>query len=140
MASPLMISVELPGRQVYARLWEVQVGRVPLYPAGHQRGQKTPPTTAPLTARLYSSDLEVRISQEILLGIGGVRALRLLGYHPDVWHMNEGHSAFLALERMRELVGRRQDLRAGRRNGPPKPTSSPPTPPSRPATTSSRCG
>ena len=57
-----------------------------------------------LTDKLYSNDLDIRISQEILLGMGGVRALRLLGYHPDVWHMNEGHSAFLALERLRELV------------------------------------
>ena len=57
-----------------------------------------------LTSKLYISDLDLRISQEIILGIGGVRALRLLGYQPDVWHMNEGHSAFMALERTRELV------------------------------------
>ena len=57
-----------------------------------------------LTERLYSSDLEIRISQEILLGMGGVQALALLGITPSVWHMNEGHSAFLAVERMRELV------------------------------------
>src|SRR5690606_20195478 len=57
-----------------------------------------------LTARLYSSDPEVRISQEILLGIGGVRALSRLGLQPKGWHMNEGHSAFLVLERARELV------------------------------------
>ena len=53
---------------------------------------------------MYSSDLDLRISQEILLGIGGLRALRVLGYNPSVWHMNEGHSAFLVLERIRELV------------------------------------
>ena len=57
-----------------------------------------------LTARLYSSDPDLRISQEILLGIGGVRALRKLGYAPVVWHMNEGHSAFLTLERIREYL------------------------------------
>ncbi|MEA2007884.1 MAG: alpha-glucan family phosphorylase, partial [Chloroflexota bacterium] len=57
-----------------------------------------------LTARLYSSDLDLRISQEIILGMGGVRALRKLGYNPGVWHMNEGHSAFMALERAREFV------------------------------------
>ena len=71
--------------------------------------------------------------------MGGVRALRLLGYNPDVWHMNEGHSAFLTLERVRELVA---EARPSRR--PPKSsattTFSPPTPPSRPATTSSRSG
>jgi starch phosphorylase len=61
-------------------------------------------TDRELTFRLYSSDLDLRISQEIILGIGGVRALRTLGYNPSVWHMNEGHSAFLALERAREHV------------------------------------
>ena len=63
-----------------------------------------------LTSRLYSSDLEVRISQEILLGLGGVRALRALGYQPAVWHMNEGHSAFLTMERVRELVAQGIDF------------------------------
>jgi starch phosphorylase len=57
-----------------------------------------------LTARLYSSALDLRISQEKILGVGGVRALRVLGYNPTVWHMNEGHSAFLSLERIREMV------------------------------------
>ena len=93
-----------------------------------------------LTARLYTSDLELRISQEILLGIGGVRALRALGYNPAVWHMNEGHSAFLALERARELVAAGKHLRRGRWRGCAPRPSSPPTRPSRPATTSSRSG
>ena len=57
-----------------------------------------------LTARLYTSDLDSRISQEIILGIGGVRALRSLGYNPSVFHLNEGHSAFLNLERAREMI------------------------------------
>jgi len=57
-----------------------------------------------LTARLYWSDLDRRVMQELLLGVGGVRALRELGYNPSVWHMNEGHAAFLTLERARELV------------------------------------
>jgi len=100
---PVIISVELPGRSVFARIWQVRVGRVMLYLldtnlAENNNGDRQ------LTARLYSNDLEVRISQEILLGMGGVRALRQLGYSPDVWHMNEGHSAFLALERALELV------------------------------------
>ena len=63
-----------------------------------------------LTSRLYSSDLDLRISQEIILGIGGVRALRKLGHSPAVWHMNEGHSAFLSLERIRELVEKGSSL------------------------------
>lgn len=100
---PLTVSIELPGRSVVARIWLVQVGRVSLYlldtnlPSNSEADRQ-------LTARLYSNDLEIRISQEILLGMGGVRALRKLGINPQVWHMNEGHSAFLALERILELV------------------------------------
>jgi starch phosphorylase len=100
---PLKISVDLPGRTVYARIWEMQAGRVHLFLLDTDVEENSP-TDRQLTARLYSSDLEVRISQEILLGMGGVRALKLLGYDPSVWHMNEGHSAFLALERIRELM------------------------------------
>ncbi len=100
---PVLISVELPGRTVYARLRQVQVGRVALYLLDTNLEQNQE-NDRQLTARLYSSDPEVRISQEILLGIGGVRALRRLGLQPKVWHMNEGHSAFLVLERARELV------------------------------------
>ena len=99
---PLTIRVELPGRDVFARLWEIQVGRVPLYLLDTNIEMNSA-TDRALTARLYSSDLDLRISQEILLGIGGVRALRAMGYNPQVWHMNEGHSAFLILERIREL-------------------------------------
>ena len=99
---PLTISVSLPGRTVFARIWELEVGRVHLYLLDSDI-EANSPADRQLTARLYSSDLEIRISQEILLGIGGVRALSLLGYDPVVWHMNEGHSAFLAVERIREL-------------------------------------
>ena len=100
---PLTVSVDLPGRPVFARVWELEVGRVHLYLLD---SNIEPNSTADrqLTERLYSNDLEVRISQEILLGMGGVQALRLLGYEPAVWHMNEGHSAFLAVERLREKV------------------------------------
>jgi starch phosphorylase len=100
---PLMVSVDLPGRTLHARLWEVHVGRVPLYLLDSNVDENSSADRA-LTARLYSSDPDLRISQEILLGIGGVRALRMLGYNPAVWHMNEGHSAFLGLEQARELV------------------------------------
>jgi starch phosphorylase len=100
---PLTISVELPGREVFARLWEIHVGRVPLYLLDTNIEENTTADRA-LTSRLYSSDLDLRIIQEIILGIGGVRALRVMGYNPSVWHMNEGHSAFLILERIRELV------------------------------------
>lgn len=100
---PVIVEVELPGRSVQVRLWAIQVGRLPLYLLDANLESNSPADRA-LTARLYSSDLDLRISQEILLGIGGVRALRKLGYTPTVWHMNEGHSAFLVLERIRELM------------------------------------
>jgi len=101
---PLTIAVDLAGRRVAARIWMVQVGRVPLYLLDTNVAENSE-TDKQLTARLYSSDLEVRISQEILLGMGGARALKLLGHDPDAWHMNEGHSAFLCVERLREMVG-----------------------------------
>ena len=104
---PITISVELPGRTVHARLWQIQVGRVPIYLMDTNVDANNP-NDRQLTARLYNSDLEMRISQEILLGIGGVRVLRTLGYQPTAWHMNEGHSAFLTLERIRELVAQGQ--------------------------------
>ncbi len=100
---PLQVSIELPGREVIARLWEIRVGRVPLYLLDTNI-EANAPSDRKLSARLYNSDLDLRISQEILLGVGGVRALRKLGYHPHVWHLNEGHSAFLEVERARELV------------------------------------
>ena len=94
------IEVEIGGEPVRARIWRVQVGRVPLYlldsnvPENSPRGRE-------ITGTLYGGDREMRIRQEILLGIGGIRALRALGLAPTVFHMNEGHSAFLALERIR---------------------------------------
>lgn len=100
---PVTVSVELAGREVLARIWKIQVGRVPLFLLDSDV-EGNSPADRELTARLYSSDLDLRISQEIILGVGGVRALRTLGYNPSVWHMNEGHSAFMALERARELV------------------------------------
>jgi starch phosphorylase len=99
----VFISVELPGRAVYARIWKVQVGRVPLYLLDTDVPRNDPADRV-LSARLYGGDHEMRIAQEIMLGIGGVRALRALGIDPHVWHMNEGHAAFLGLERCRELV------------------------------------
>ena len=100
---PLTVGVDLPGRLVQAHLWRIQVGRVPLFLLDSNVAANQP-IDRDLTARLYTSDMELRLSQELLLGLGGVRALRALGYNPAVWHMNEGHSAFLSLERLRELV------------------------------------
>lgn len=103
LGKPLTISIDLPGRSVFARIWQVNIGRNFLYLLDSDLDENSH-NDRQLTSRLYSNDLEVRISQEILLGIGGVRALRLLGYKPTVWHMNEGHSAFLALERILEMI------------------------------------
>ncbi len=97
----MTISVEMAGREIKARLWEVRVGRIPLYLLDTDVEGNTQEDRK-LTARLYSSDLDLRISQEIVLGMGGVKALRKLGYDPQVWHMNEGHSAFLTIEQIRE--------------------------------------
>jgi glycogen phosphorylase len=100
---PLTVSVEIPDRLVTLRLWEIRVGRVPLF-LMDSNVESNNPEDRTLTARLYWSDLDRRVMQEIVLGVGGVRALRALGYNPSVWHMNEGHAAFLILERSRELV------------------------------------
>jgi len=98
---PIKISIDLPGRKVSARIYELNVGRVKLFLL-YTNIPDNDPNDRHLTDRLYISDLELRISQEILLGMGGVRALRVLGYNPTAWHMNEGHSAFLTLERALE--------------------------------------
>lgn len=99
----VVISVDLPGRKVYAKVWRIQVGRIPLYLMDTDVEPNAPGDRV-LSARLYGGDHEMRIAQEIVLGIGGVRAIRALGLDPMVWHMNEGHAAFLELERCRELV------------------------------------
>ncbi|GER86790.1 alpha-1,4 glucan phosphorylase [Dictyobacter vulcani] len=99
----VVISVELPGRRIYAKVWKLLVGRIPLYLMDTDIAPNAP-ADRELSARLYGGDHEMRISQEIVLGIGGVRALHALGISPATWHLNEGHAAFLSLERSRELV------------------------------------
>lgn len=99
----LTIDVDLPGRKVYAHVWFIQVGRVRIF----LLDTNIPRNKAEdrwFTSQLYGGDQEMRITQEILLGMGGVRALRAMGLSPTVWHMNEGHSVFMGLERIRELV------------------------------------
>jgi len=99
---PLTISVEYPGRSVVAQVWCVSIGRVKLYlldtniPANSS-------TDRMITCSLYGGDRELRIRQEIMLGIGGLKALSAMDITPTVCHMNEGHAAFMALERIREL-------------------------------------
>ncbi|MEW5960556.1 MAG: alpha-glucan family phosphorylase, partial [Chloroflexota bacterium] len=93
----------LPDRRVYAKVYHIQVGVVPLYLMDTDIHPNSPEDRE-LSARLYGGDEEMRIAQEMVLGIGGVRALRALGIQPAVYHMNEGHAAFLVLERARALV------------------------------------
>ncbi|MBW4436870.1 MAG: alpha-glucan family phosphorylase [Pleurocapsa minor GSE-CHR-MK-17-07R] len=100
----LLVSVELPGRPLYAQIWKVQVGRVPLYLLDTNIDKNPLEEDRNLTDRLYGGDRRTRIRQEILMGIGGIRALEALGLRPDICHMNEGHSAFLALERIRNFM------------------------------------
>lgn len=100
---PITVEIKFPDRNVTVQVWEVRVGRVPLYLLD-SNVEGNSDYDRLLTARLYWSDLDRRVMQEVLLGIGGVRVLRALGYSPDVWHMNEGHASFLTLERARELV------------------------------------
>jgi starch phosphorylase len=103
------VEVELDNRKIVLQIWEARVGRIPLYLLDSNM-DVNPEDDRLLTARLYWSQLDRRVMQEVLLGIGGVRALRKLGYNPSVWHMNEGHAAFLTLERARELVENGDDF------------------------------
>jgi starch phosphorylase len=102
--TPLIIEVELPGRMLKAQIWKIQVGRVPLYLLDTNISQNHQKSDRDITSQLYGGGTELRICQEILLGIGGVRALKAMGITPDVFHINEGHSAFLCLERIRILI------------------------------------
>ncbi len=95
--------VEVGDRQLHLQVWAVKVGRVQLY-LMDANVEENAPWDRELTARLYGGDQEMRLQQEILLGVGGVHIIRALGIEPCVWHLNEGHSAFMVLERLREYV------------------------------------
>jgi starch phosphorylase len=97
---PLMISIETNAGVLHARVWRVEVGRTTLFLLDSSVPENSESDRA-LTARLYGGDAKVRIRQELLLGIGGVRVLHALGVHPSVLHLNEGHSAFAGLEMIR---------------------------------------
>lgn len=101
--SELRIEVDYPGRTVYARAWRVQVGTVPLYLLDTNI-EPNNNYDHDITDRLYGGDVDMRIHQEMMLGIGGTRLLKALGLPVTVYHMNEGHSAFLALERIRDMM------------------------------------
>ena len=102
-SQPVRFPVELPGRHVWVRLWSVAVGRSRLLLLD-ARDDANSPADRELTSRLYGGDEETRIQQEILLGVGGYRALGRVGIRPSVLHLNEGHSAFALLERARQIV------------------------------------
>jgi starch phosphorylase len=99
------IELDLAGRPVRLRLWKATVGRVPVVLLDSDV-RENDPADRPITAFLYVRGREMRLCQELVLGMGGVLALRALNIHPSVWHMNEGHSAFLSLQRIRERVRR----------------------------------
>ena len=104
MGDPLSVPVELPGRTVQIAVWMLQVGRVPVLLLDTDHAGNEQPDR-PITHILYVRGREMRLHQELVLGVGGVRALRALDIAPAVWHLNEGHSAFLLVERAREMVG-----------------------------------
>jgi starch phosphorylase len=103
MRRELRIPVPLSGGALQARLWRKEVGAIPLFLLDTDI-EENPPEERRITARLYDAGHDMRLKQEIVLGIGGVRALRALGLQPSVWHVNEGHAAFMVLERMRERI------------------------------------
>ena len=103
----LIIYIKFPRRRIYLKVWEINVGRIKLYlmdsdiDLNNDEDRDT-------TARLYGGDQEMRIRQEIILGMGGVNLLRRLGLNPTVYHMNEGHSAFLNLEVIKNIIKEKQ--------------------------------
>jgi starch phosphorylase len=99
----MQVTVRIAGRNVVARIWKAQVGRISVYLLDTNCKDNITEDRE-ITHRLYGGDATVRIRQEMILGLGGVRALRALGKAPAVWHMNEGHAAFLILELVRERV------------------------------------
>jgi len=101
--NPLSVTLDFPGRQVTACIWQASVGRITLYLLDTDVAENSEADRT-ITYRLYGGDRRTRIEQEIVLGIGGIKALRVLGLQPTVWHINEGHSAFQIVERLRERV------------------------------------
>ncbi|MCP4503208.1 MAG: alpha-glucan family phosphorylase [Deltaproteobacteria bacterium] len=100
---PLQVEVPIGPQQVSVGAWLAQVGRTPLILLDTDL-QENPAAFRPITAQLYVRGRDMRAYQEMVLGAGGVKVLRKLGIEPSAWHLNEGHSAFLIVERMRELM------------------------------------
>ncbi len=106
--SELKVSVKLPSALLWIKVWYVQVGRIKLYLLDTNIPENGKAEDREITAQLYGGDSHMRIRQELVLGIGGLRALKAMGLDPTVFHMNEGHSAFLAIERIRVLMQEQQ--------------------------------
>ena len=107
----LRVQIDFPGRTVHARVWQARIGHVVLFLLDTDLDENDA-HDRDITHQLYGGDRTTRIEQEIVLGVGGVRALEALGAKPTVWHINEGHAAFLILERMRAAMKRGLDFRA----------------------------
>ncbi|MCL7453393.1 MAG: alpha-glucan family phosphorylase [Anaerolineae bacterium] len=102
--SPVTVRVRYPEADVVAQVWRAQVGRIPLYLLDTNLPANARAQDRDITDELYGGDRQLRIRQEIMLGIGGYRALKALGQEPQVYHLNEGHAAFMGLERIRDLM------------------------------------
>jgi starch phosphorylase len=100
----MLVRVPLPGAEAWVKVWNIEVGRVRLFLLDTNVPQNESIEYREITDQLYGGDFNKRIRQEVVLGIGGLRALKKLGIQPTVYHMNEGHSAFLAIERIRVLM------------------------------------
>jgi len=112
---PLRVEIELPDRTIVCQIWRADVGRIPLFLLDSNVLENAP-SDQQITDTLYGGDQEMRIRQEMILGIGGMRALKALGLEPTVCHMNEGHAAFLSIERIRQFMDSRQtDARTARK-------------------------
>ena len=107
--TPVQVRVDLPENSVFCKLWKAQVGRIPLYLLDTNLPENAP-SDRDITSRLYGAGTELRIKQELVLGIGGTRAMEAMNVPVNVYHMNEGHSAFLALERIRVMLQQRPTL------------------------------
>jgi len=99
----LTVSIVWPGRSVKVRVWEAKIGKVSLFLLDTDFEDNTPEDRS-ITHYLYGGDHENRLRQELILGIGGIRAINAMGLKPDLYHSNEGHSAFISLERLRKLI------------------------------------
>ncbi|ROL57860.1 glycosyltransferase family 1 protein [Bacteroidetes/Chlorobi group bacterium Naka2016] len=101
---PLIIDLDFPEGKVYAQVWRMEIGRVHLFLLDTNIEKNTNPVYRDITDQLYGGTRETRIQQEIILGIGGIRALKAIGIEPEVLHLNEGHAAFALFERIRLLM------------------------------------